>query len=401
MMKYPVERDVLKDQVGRVLPEIKSLRHELHQIPELGLKEYKTADKIREYVGATSVEVLPPMLETDTICLLRGRQHGPNVTLRADIDALEVTDESGVEWTSKHPGFNHSCGHDGHTAILCGVLRTLAALEDYISGSVRFVFQPAEEKLGGGKSLVEKGLLKMDPQPAVVFALHGWPGIPVGTLACRPGQMMAAADRFVVTIRGRGSHGARPHVSVDPVVTSAQVVCALQSIVSRNVDPLDPAVISICTIHGGNADNVIPDIVTMEGTTRYLRPELRQLIEERMRQEIDGVCKSAGASYEFQYNEGYIPLVNNEEMTRFAQSVVEAYLGNQAWLEDLPPTMGAEDFSYYLEQVPGAFLRLGLGEDHANLHTASFDFNDDALENGILALSALALEALVRKVSEA
>jgi amidohydrolase len=255
--------------------------------------------------------------------------------------------------------------------------------------------------LGGGKSLVEKGLLKMEPQASAVFGLHGQPGLEAGILSSRPGQMMAAADWFVATIRGRGSHGAHPHASVDPVLTSAQVICALQSIVSRNVNPIDPAVISVCTIHGGSAGNVIPDTVTMQGTTRYLNPELRHFIEKRMKQVIEGVCRSAGASYEFQYNEGYIPLINNDEMARFAQSVVESYIGGQAWMKEMPPAMVAEDFSYYLEEVPGAFLILGLGKDHAALHASAFDFNDDALENGILALSALALEALVREESEA
>ncbi len=400
MMKYPVDRDTLKEQVRRILPEIKELRQELHRIPEVGFKEFKTAEGIRRFAKSTSVEVIPPLLETDTVCLLRGKKPGPNVTLRADIDALAVTDESGVEWSSQHPGFNHSCGHDGHAAILCGVLKTLVGLKDHIPGSVRFVFQPAEEMLGGGKRLVEKGLLQMEPTPDAVFALHGWPGIATGTLSARPGQMLAAMDRFVITICGQGSHGARPHASVDPVLTSAQVVCALQSIVSRNVDPLEPAVISVCTVHGGKADNVIPDSVTMAGTTRYLKPELRQLIEKRMKQVIEGVCESAGASYEFQYNPVYIPLVNDEAMTRFAQSVVEAYLGEEAWLAELAQNMVAEDFAYYLEQVPGVIMILGLGENHADLHTPSFDFNDEAIENGILGLSALALEALVRENPE-
>jgi len=396
-MKYPVDRDTLKEQVRGVLPEIKNLRHELHGIPEVGLKEYKSAERIRSFAKSTSVEVLPPLLETDTVCLLKGKRPKPNVTLRADIDALAVTDESGVEWSSRHPGFNHACGHDGHAAILCGVLKTLVGLKEHIPGSVRFVFQPAEEMLGGGKQLVEKGLLKMEPAPDAVFALHGWPGIAAGTLSARPGRMLAAMDRFAITVCGQGSHGARPQTSVDPVVTSAQVVCALQSIVSRNVDPLEPAVISVCTIRGGKADNVIPDSVTLKGTTRYLKPELRHLIEKRMKQVIEGVCESAGASYEFQYDPLYIPLVNNKEMTRFARSVVEAYLGEEAWLAELARNMVAEDFAYYLEQVPGAFMILGLGENHADLHNASFDFNDEAIENGILALSALALETLVRE----
>jgi hippurate hydrolase len=397
MMKYPIEKETLRRRIRSVLPEIKELRHELHQIPEVGLKEFKTAERIREYVRSTRVEMLPPLLETDTVCLLQGPKPGRNVTLRADIDALAVEDKSGAAWASRHPGFSHACGHDGHSAILCGVLKTLADLRDHIKGSIRFVFQPAEEKLGGGKRLVEMGLLDTDPKPDAVFAIHGWPGIPPGSLSARAGQVMAAADRFVLTVTGHGGHGARPHATVDPIVTSARLVCALQSVVSRNIDPIEPAVVSVCTIHGGDADNVIPDSVTMEGTTRYLDPELEPLIKARMEQVISGICRSSGASYEFQYDPGYVPLVNNREMTQFARSVIQAYLGEEVWIGDLAQTMGAEDFAYYLEKVPGVFVRLGLGENHADLHTSAFDFNDDALENGMTALAAIAMEALFRE----
>jgi amidohydrolase len=393
-MKHPIAKERIKKLVGKVLPEVVELRHALHSIPENGLEERQTAEKIRAFVKRTNLEVLPPLIETDTVGLLHGSKPGRNVTLRADIDALPVQETSGVSWASRHPGFSHACGHDGHSAILCGVLLVLDELMGSIPGSVRFVFQPAEEKAGGGKKLVEKGLLDMDPKPDAVFALHGWSGIPLGALTAHPGAMMAAADRFVITVKGRGGHAARPHGTVDPIVVSAQVILGLQSVVSRNVSPVEPAVVSVCTVRGGTADNAIPDEVRMEGTTRYMKAELKELIERRMTQVISGICESAGASYEFVYDPGYIPLVNDPDMTTFTRSVIRDYMGEAAWLDGHPPTMGAEDFSYFLQKVPGVFMQLGLGKDHAPIHTSRFDFDDRALEHGIMALTAITLEVL-------
>jgi len=205
---------------------------------------------------------------------------------------------------------------------------------------------------------------------------------------------MAAADRFVITVRGRGGHGARPHATIDPVVISAQAVLALQSIVSRRIDPLNPAVVSVCTVHGGRADNAIADEVVMEGTTRYMDPELMPFIRDRMDETLAGVCRAAGADYELQYKRGYLPLVNDEALTEFAASVIRAYLGEDAWAGGLARTMGAEDFAFYLQKVPGVLLRLGLGRERAGLHESGFDFADEAIESGILALTVLAVETL-------
>ncbi|HUV06909.1 MAG TPA: M20 family metallopeptidase, partial [Spirochaetia bacterium] len=366
-MRYPVDKSILAEKVKQILPEITELRHRFHSIPEMGCEEFKTAEEIRRIVGGTGVKVFPPILGTDTVCLLSGRGAGKNVTLRADIDALPIEDRSGKPWASTHPGFCHACGHDGHIAMLCGAMKVLSGLTESFNGSVRFVFQPAEEKLGGGKMLVEKGLLDEEPRPDAVFALHGWPGVQEGVLASRAGEMMAAADRFVLKVKGKGGHGARPHATVDPIVASAEIVSSLQSVVSRNVDPVKPAVVSVCTIHGGNADNVIPDEVILQGTTRYFEARMKELISRRMEEIIAGVCKAHGASYEFEYNQGYIPLVNDETMTEFSRSVVRSYLGEKAWMEGLSQTMGGEDFSFYLQKVPGTFLRLGLGENQPGL----------------------------------
>jgi hippurate hydrolase len=384
----------LRRRVQEILPEIIEIRHRLHRTPELMLEERRSAAAIREMLGTTALELLPPYLETDTVGLLHGRAQGANVTLRADIDALPVEDRSGAPWSSENAGCSHACGHDGHTAILLGAVRVLEGLADRFAGSIRFVFQPAEEQAGGGRMLVEKGLLEAEPRPKAVFALHGWPGLPVGAVAAAPGAVMAAQDRFRITVTGKGGHGAVPQKVVDPVLTAAQLVTALQGVVSRNVDPIEPAVLSVCTIHGGATSNVIPDAVVMEGTVRYFERHLQRLIRRRMEEIIAGTCAAGGASGELDYREGYIPLVNDPGQVDFARQVTETYLGAQAWFPNLPRTMGAEDFAFYLERVPGAFLRLGLGEESAGLHNPEFDFNDRALEAGITVMCAVAVETL-------
>ena len=391
-----VDKEDLKLRVKRILPGIIELRHEFHKFPETRLEEFETAKRIRERIKKTKIELLPPLIGTDTVGVLYGRDSGINVTLRADMDALPIVEQSGAAWQSQRPGFAHSCGHDGHMAILVGVLEVLNDLADKFRGSMRFVFQPSEEQLGGGKIMIEKGLLDSDPKPSAVFALHGWPGIPLGAIATRAGAMMAAADSFTITIKGKGGHGAAPHLAVDTIVAGAQVINGLQTIVSRTVKPVEPAVVSVCAIHGGSTSNVIPERVVMEGTTRYFDPKIKGIIRARMEGVLKGVCESAGATYQLDYREGYIPLVNDPQRVDFARTVVESYLGRNAWAGEIAPTMGSEDFSFYLKKAPGVFLRLGLGEDSPNLHSPLFDFNDQALEGGILVLAALALETLQR-----
>jgi hippurate hydrolase len=404
MMKPSLNPEELQKRIREILPEIIEIRHNLHRIPETRLEEHETSRTIRERIASTRIEPVEPYIGTDVVGLLwgagsgsrdkRGSREGVNVTLRCDIDALPITEKSGKSWTSEHEGRAHSCGHDGHAAIMIGTLKVLDGLSGLFDGSVRFVFQPGEEEAGGGRMMVERGLLDADPRPSAVYALHGWPGIPAGTIAATPGAAMAAQDRFRITVRGRGGHGAVPHKVIDPIVTGAQVVGGLQTIVSRSLEPVAAGVISVCTIHGGTTSNVIPDELVMEGTTRYFDRKVQSLIRSRMEEIIRGICSSAGAEYRFDYNEGYIPLVNDPQKVDFLQGVVESYLGAEAWIPDLPQVMGAEDFAFYLDKIPGVFLRLGLGEDSPALHSSEFDFNDQAIEAGITIMSALALETL-------
>jgi amidohydrolase len=261
-----------------------------------------------------------------------------------------------------------------------------------LAGSVRFVFQPAEEEAAGGKALIDKGLLDLEPRAAAAFALHGWPGVPVGCLSSAAGPVMAEADTFRITVHGRGGHAAAPHRAADPVLTAAHIVTGLQSIVSRSMDPEDAVVLSICRIEGGKASNVIPDEVLLEGTTRYFNRSLQGKLRERIKGTVDGICASAGCTGELDYEAGYVPLVNHQSAVDLARGVVTSCLGPERWFSDHPRTMAAEDFAYYLEHVPGALLRLGLGEDWQPLHSAGFDFNDESLESGIVTLAGLALE---------
>jgi amidohydrolase len=400
MLKPSVDPQDLKRSIRKILPEITAIRRGLHRIPETKLEERETSRRIRELIADTKIELLDPYIGTDVVGLLWGtnafRGKNINVTLRSDIDALPIRETSGKSWASEHDGRAHSCGHDGHMAVLIGTLKVLDELSDRFAGSVRFVFQPAEEEAGGGKMMVDKGLLDTDPKPSAVFALHGWPGIPAGTIAAAPGAAMAAQDRFRITVRGRGGHGAVPHKTIDPIVTSAQIVGGLQTIVSRSLEPVAAGVISVCTIHGGTTSNVIPDEVVMEGTTRYFDTKIQTLIRSRMEEVVRGICAAAGAEHSLEYSEGYIPLVNDPEKVDFLKQIVGSYLGEQAWISDLPRVMGAEDFAFYLAKVPGVFLRLGLGEDWPGLHSAEFDFNDQAIEAGITVMCALALETLGR-----
>jgi len=368
------------------------LRHELHRNPETRFKETDTARTIRAFLSGTRAEVLPPLIGTDTVALLRGSAPGRNLLLRADIDALPLQDKSDLPWRSTREGRAHACGHDGHTAMLLGAAKLLDGLSDELAWSVRLVFQPAEEEEGGGRLMIAKGLLDAEPRPDAAFALHGWAGMPARTIGAAGGAVMAAADKFVLTVKGRGGHGALPHRAEDPVLAAAELVTSLQSVVSRSVDPLEPAVLSVCAIHGGHASNVIPDEVSLEGTVRYFDRSLRALVEERMEKIAGGVCAAHGCAHSLVYEAGYIPLVNDAGMVGFARRVAEGLFGAGTWDEASPRTMGAEDFAYYLEKVPGALLRLGLGEEWPRLHSPQFNFNDEAIETGIALLAGLALE---------
>lgn len=381
--------------VEQVLPEVTRIRHRLHQIPELALHEQETSAVIRQALAEMGLQAGKPLLGTDVIALLKGPQPGPNVTLRADIDALPLHEATGLPYQSSHDGTMHACGHDGHTAMLLGAALVLCRLQAELRGSVRFVFQPGEEVVAAGKDLVAAGAL-LDPSPAAVMALHAWPALPAGVICSRPGPIMAAAEFFKITIRGQGGHGSRPEESVDPILTAARVVEALQSVVSRHISPLEAAVVSVCRFSAGSNSNVIPATAELEGTTRSLNLEVGKRLPVVMERLIRGVCEAMGATYDFHYTGSYIPTVNDAGIVALGRQVAETVLGHDGWLDLKHPSMAGEDFAYYVRDYPGAMFFLGMGEASAPLHSPQFDFNDTALRNGITFTVCAALEALSR-----
>ena len=368
--------------LAEILPGIIEFRHALHRIPEMAGAEFETARAIRERLAGLDLEVLPPFLGTDVVAILHGRGPGRNVTLRADIDALRVHEETGAAYSSRHDGRMHACGHDGHAAMVMGAAELLASRRDSFDGSVRFVWQPGEENRAMGRDLIEAGALE-NPRADLVTALHGMPGLPVGVLALRDGAMMASCAHFKVTIRGRGGHSSRPHQAIDPVVAAAAIVVELQSVVSRRIDPQQAAVLSVCRIAGGELANVIPDEVVLEGTARALDMEVAAALETGVREVVEAVSRAHRTRCEIDYRLAYPVTLNAPEPTALARRVIRETVGDERFVELAASSMEAEDFAYYLQRYPGVYVKLGTGENCPALHNSKFDFPDAALAAGI------------------
>ena len=349
----------INNRIAEFHEEMTAWRRELHRHPETAFEEHWTAAFIAEKLESFGIEVHRGLAGTGVIGTLKGNGEGGAIGLRSDIDALDITEQTGVEYASENPGKMHACGHDGHTTMLLGAAKYLAETRNF-SGTVQFIFQPAEENEGGGRVMVEEGLFDKFPVDSV-WGMHNWPGMPVGTVAVRPGPMMAAYDMFELDIKGVGGHGAMPHLGIDPILVSAQVVTALQSIASRNVDPMDAVVVSVTKIHGGDAYNVIPGMVQLAGTTRSFRPEVRDMIEPKMKQIIDGVCAGFGATAELRYEKRYPPTVNSDAESAIAAQVAERLVGSEKVILDPTPSMGGEDFAFMLEKKPGCYIWMGNG----------------------------------------
>ena len=384
---------LIEKEIERILPLVTAVRHDLHRQPELALQEFVTSRYIRSQLASHAIIALEPFMETDVVALIAGRQPGRNVTLRADIDALPLQEISDCPYRSINPAVMHACGHDGHTAMLIGAALVLERMKHTFHGSIRLVFQPGEEVVAAGKQLVAKGALE-DPVPDAVLALHAWGGHPVGVIASRPGAMMAAADFFRITITGKGGHGSRPERTVDPILTATRVINSIYSIPSRQIGVLNPVVISVCSIHGGNSSNVIPDEVVLEGSIRYLSKGIGEKLPGLVEHALKAECDLAGASYSFEYTRPYIPTINDADIVAVCREVTESYLGPTVWVDLEQPTMGSEDFAYYVDRHPGAMFFIGMGENSPQLHNNRFDFNDQALRNGILFLVLSTLELL-------
>jgi len=377
--------------------ELTAIRRDIHAHPELAFAEQRTADLVAGRLAKFGCEVYRGLAGTGVIGTIRNGNTPGAIGLRADMDALPIQELNDFSHRSTHDGCMHACGHDGHTAMLLGAARYLTATRNF-EGTVHLIFQPAEEGGGGGRVMVEEGLFDKFPCDAV-FALHNRPGIEVGRIAVRPGPLLAASDRWDIRIRGRGTHAAHPHLGIDPFVIGAQIVLALQTITSRNVDPLDAAVVSVGFIKGGAAYNVIPDDLHIGGTARSFRPEVRDLIEARLGEIACGVAALHGASAEAEYRRNYPPTINHQAETEFAAEVAAEICGPDKVVRDVAPSMGAEDFSFMLNACPGAMLWLGNGpgEDGCFLHNARYDFNDAALPIGVSFLARLAERFLEKR----
>jgi amidohydrolase len=372
------------NRVADLQPDIQAWRRDIHEHPELQYDVHRTAafvaDRLKEF-GCD--EVATGLGRTGVVGVIKGRKPPGKgdvrvIGLRADMDALPIEEATGLPHASKTPGRMHACGHDGHTAMLLGAARYLAETRNF-AGDAVVIFQPAEEGGAGAAAMIKDGLFDRFPVDQV-YGMHNGPGIPIGSFAIRPGPIMASTDAVNIHIEGRGGHAARPHISIDSVLVGAQLITALQSVVSRSVDPLESAVVSICEFHAGSARNVIPQTAELKGTVRALTAEVRALVEKRLRDVIDGVARMTGAKIDLDFERGYPVVVNHAAQTEVAVEVARKVAG-EGNVHEMPPLMGGEDFAYMLERRPGAFIFCGNGHT-AGLHHPAYDFNDDAIVYG-------------------
>ncbi|MBW7922559.1 MAG: amidohydrolase [Rubellimicrobium sp.] len=370
----------VRNRFAELLPELTAWRRDFHENPELLFDTHRTAALVAQRLRDFGCdEVVTGIGRTGVVGVIRGRADasGRTIGLRADMDALPIPEQTGADWASRTPGAMHACGHDGHTTMLLGAARYLAETRNF-DGTVVVIFQPAEEGGGGGREMVADGLMtrwSIDE----VYGMHNWPGLPTGSFAIRAGAFFAATDQFDITIEGRGAHGAKPDEGIDPVVAASQIVTALQSIASRNTDPLDSVVVSVTAFEtSSNAYNVIPARAMLKGTVRSLAPAVRDMARVRLVALAEGVAAAFGARAEVDYRPGYPVMVNAERETGFAREAARRVAGACA---EVPPTMGGEDFAYMLEERTGAYILVGNG-DSAGVHHPAYDFNDDAIPAG-------------------
>ena len=373
------------------------VRRHLHENPELGMEEVDTTLFIKQELTAMGIEIAPLDVKSGVLGILKGEKPGTNkvTALRADIDALPILEKTGRPWASKRPGIMHACGHDGHTTSLLGAAKILSGMRSQFSGVVKFIFQPGEETLLGAKSMVDAGVLE-NPPVDIIMALHAWPQLDVGKIGVWSGPYMASADKFTVKIFGGGGHGAYPHRSHDPLLAATYAVQTLNTIVSREIDAVDKVVISVCTIHGGTAFNIIPEEVVFSGTVRCHDEGVRQSIKSRMERIIRGVVDSFGCKYELNYMYGIPMVVNHPEVIEKIVIAVKQAVGEDAVIPLDRPVLGSEDFSIYLERVPyGAFIRLGVNPpgqtEQMRVHNDHFDFSDGALPIGAAIMTQFVL----------
>ncbi len=383
-------RDALTDRVGEFI----ALRRDIHRHPELAFEEHRTAALVAAKLQSWGYTVHQGLGGTGVVGTLKAGQGLRTLGIRADMDALPIVEASGAEWTSTRPGVMHACGHDGHTAMLLAAAKAIAE-EASFDGTLNLIFQPAEEGGGGAVRMIDEGLFEQHPCDAV-FAMHNMPGVPAGHFVFRDGAAMASSDYVSIRIHGTGGHGAMPHRAADPLVAAASIVMALQTIVSRNVDPLHTAVVTVGALHAGQANNVIPALATLELSVRALDAQVRQLLEQRIKALVTAQAESFGVVAEIDWKKGYCVLVNSVRETDFARRVALQLVGPERVNLNGPPVTGSEDFAFMLEKIPGSYLLIGNGDgDSAGacmVHNPGYDFNDDNIATGAAYWKALVHE---------
>ncbi|MEN3007896.1 M20 family metallopeptidase [Pseudothermotoga sp.] len=378
--------------------ELVQLRRTFHMYPEIEFELHRTSKLVADYLESIGLEVKRNIARTGVVALLKGNKPGKTIMLRADMDALPLQELNDVPYKSKIDGAMHSCGHDGHTAMLLVAAKVLASRKDRIAGNIKFVFQPSEERFppGGAIPMIEEGVLE-NPKVDMAFGIHLWNALPVGTVGLRAGPLLAAADEFKIILKGKGGHGAYPHVCRDPIVVASELVLAFQTVVSRSVDPLESAVVTVGKLQSGTAFNIIPEIAILEGTVRTLNEQIRNMVKKRMERIIRGVCEAHEVDFELDYKDGTAVLINDAELTKIVRKVAEEVVGKENVVE-VPPSMGGEDMSFFLQKVSGVFYLVGSANPAKGLdkphHSPYFDIDEDALLIGTQMHVSLAMKIL-------
>lgn len=393
--------ETILERARQMKEQIVAWRRDFHQYPELGFEEVRTSQTVANHLESLGLEVQRSVGKTGVVGILYGKEPGPTLGLRADMDALPIQDLKNVAYNSKVTGKAHLCGHDAHTSILMGTAQFLAQMGQPHYGNIKFIFQPAEEGLGGARAMIEDGVLE-GPKLDAIAGLHVFPMVPTGQITAVKGIGCAAADRITIKVIGKGGHAAHPHQSIDAIAVTAQVISSLQQIASRQVDPLDSVVVTLGQINGGFASNVIAPEVEMHGTVRTLNPALREQMPEKIERIVKNITEAFGAAYEFTYHMGYPSIMNDDAMVDLILETADQVLG-QGKYTVVKPSMGGEDFSYYTHHVPGVFFRLGVGNEDKNstfpLHHPMFDLDEDALPIGVALLSAYAMNYLDQPIN--
>ena len=384
---------LVSEQKDRII----EIRRDLHQIPETAYTEKKTSAYVADYLNSLGLEVQTGIAQYGVVGLMKTDRPGPTLLIRADMDALPLMEDTGLDFASEHEGTMHACGHDAHMAMVLGAATVLNKIQNELKGNIKFLFQPAEEGPGGAKPMIEAGVME-NPKVDYSIGCHVWPDIQEGTIGVRPGAFMAAMDRFDIKIKGKGGHGAMPHLCADALEVGTQVVNALQRITSRHMDPLQPTVVTVGTFHAGSAFNIIPAEAEMSGTTRTFDPEIWDSWESRLEKVVRGVCESMNVDFELKFSQGYPVTINDEAAVEIVRRCAQKVVGEDRVVVP-QKVMGGEDFSYYLQQSQGCYFALGVGrEGAAPIHNPKFDFNEDIMPLGMETHCQVGIELLSKSV---